>query len=86
VDLAPAACLAGLEQLRGQLANLHVFQWKQSTIERRPLSEGTAVWRDYLAAARTAAGDRYALLEFVERDAPECFLRDAAVLRGWLGE
>lgn len=86
IDLGPAACLAGLELLRGQLANLHVFQWKHATTERRPLSEGTAVWRDYLAAAQTASGDRYALLEFVERDAPECFLRDAAVLRSWLGE
>lgn len=86
VDLRPPECLAGLQQLRGQLANLHVFQWKQSTIERRPLSEGTAVWRDYLAAAKTAAGDRYALLEFVEQDAPENFLRDAAVLREWLAQ
>lgn len=84
VDLGPADCLAGLQRLRGQLANLHVFQWKQGTIERCPLGEGAAVWADYLAAAATAAGDRYALLEFVEGDAPENFLRDAAVLRGWL--
>jgi 3-dehydroshikimate dehydratase len=84
IELDAAGCLAGLRSLLPQLANLHVFQWRQATTERRPLSEGEGVWRSYLEAARGAAGDRYALLEFVERDAPECFLRDAVVLREWL--
>ncbi len=84
VDLEPAASLVGLRGLLPHLANVHVFQWRQATTERRPLGEGAERWGSYLAAAAEAPGDRYALLEFVERDAPECFLRDAAVLRGWL--
>jgi sugar phosphate isomerase/epimerase len=86
INLEPAASLAGLRALLPRLANLHVYQWRQATTERRPLSEGAEAWRSYLAAAAEAPGDRYALLEFVERDAPECFLRDAAVLRAWLGQ
>jgi sugar phosphate isomerase/epimerase len=86
VDLDAAGCLAGLRGLLPKLANLHVFQWRQATTERLPLGEGAVAWRSYLATAAEAPGDRYALLEFVERDAPECFLRDAAVLREWLGQ
>lgn len=84
IHLDAAGCLAGLNSLRPHLANLHVFQWRQATTERRPLGEGAGAWRTYLDVAGSVAGDRYALLEFVERDAPECFLRDAAVLRKWL--
>ena len=51
---------------------------------RLPLADGAERWREFLAIAAGATGDRYAMLEFVERDAPECFLRDAATLKSWL--
>ncbi len=80
--------LAGLEALRPWLENLHVFHWHQQSGERRPLAEGEAHWLDYLAQASRLNSTRdhvhYALLEFVQDDAPEAFLRDAATLLQWL--
>lgn len=82
---APAENLAGLEMVLPWLEHLHVFHWHLQTGERRPLAEGQAPWRDYLAQAGDAKRTRYALLEFVQDDAPEAFLRDAATLLQWLG-
>jgi hypothetical protein len=48
------------------------------------LIEGKERWRKFLAEAATIPGDRSAMLEFVENDAPENFLRDAAILQSWL--
>ena len=81
---ARASNLAGLEALRPWLENLHVFHWHQQSGERRPLAEGEDDWLDYLAQASCCGRARYALLEFVEDDAPEAFLRDAATLLQWL--
>ena len=81
---ARASNLAGLEALRPWLENLHVFHWHQQTGKRRPLAEGEDDWLDYLAQASCCGRARYALLEFVEDDAPEAFLRDAATLLQWL--
>ena len=82
---APADNLAGLEALRPWLEYLHVFHWHLQTGERRPLAEGEDLWQDYLAQAGHPDRTRYALLEFVQDDAPEAFLRDAATLLRWLG-
>ena len=82
---APADNLAGLEMVRPWLEHLHVFHWHLQTGERRPLAEGEDLWRDYLAHAAHPDRTRYALLEFVQDDAPEAFLRDAAALLRWLG-
>ena len=83
-----SSSLAGLEALRPWLENIHVFHWHQQSGERRPLAEGEAHWRDYLAQASRLISTRdhvhYALLEFVQDDAPEAFLRDAATLVQWL--
>ena len=82
---APADNLAGVEALRPWLEYLHVFHWHLQTGERRPLAEGEDLWRDYLAQAGHPDRTRCALLEFVQDDAPEAFLRDAATLLRWLG-
>jgi hypothetical protein len=74
--------LAGLESVLPWLANLHVFQWEDG--ERVPLVRGKSEWARYLKKADEAGGTRYALLEFVQDDAPPNFLRDAATLREWL--
>lgn len=76
------ANLAGLRGVLSRLLNLHVFHWTGHPRERRPLAEGLHDWRQYLGAI--ADGDHAALLEFVQNDEPQNFLRDAATLKAWL--
>lgn len=49
---------------------------------RHPLADGVEEWRQYLAAAATAPGDRWALLEFVKDNDPAQFMHDAQTLLG----
>ena len=77
-------CIAGLRELAPRLTHLHVYHWVESSNNRRPLIEGKERWRKFLAEAATIPGDSSAMLEFVENDAPENFLRDAAILQSWL--
>lgn len=79
-DMSDAVCLEGLAALRPRLAHVHVFQWR-THLDRQPLAEGRARWTEFLRSAAKAPGDRYAMLEFVQDDAPENFLRDAATLK-----
>lgn len=83
MEMNDAQCAEGLQALCPRLSHLHVYQWR-TVQDRRPLAEGAARWADFLRIAAGAPGDRYAMLEFVEGDAPESFLRDAATLKGWL--
>jgi sugar phosphate isomerase/epimerase len=73
--------LGDLESVRPWLRNVHVFSWTAAR-ERLPLAAQDSAWARYLSQA---AGDRYALLEFVAGDDPERLLADAATLRGLLG-
>ncbi|MCI3920104.1 TIM barrel protein [Paenibacillus sp. TRM 82003] len=83
--IAEAYREAGLERVLPRLANVHVYHWSAS--ERLELAEGETAWRRYLKLASQAPGcERYAMLEFVKNDDPDQFLRDAATLKGWLGE
>ena len=79
-----AAGLRDLRSLLARLTHVHVFHWRQGSTDRLPLADGAVRWRNFLDLALTAPGDRYAMLEFVEGDAPENFLRDAATLKSWL--
>jgi sugar phosphate isomerase/epimerase len=85
-DRQPECHLPELKLVLPRLANLHVYQWTRNgpDILRHPLAGGTAVWPDYLAAARSTGTAHWALLEYVRDDSPEQFLRDAATLRSWL--
>lgn len=85
LGLDEAACITGLNVIGSRLSHVHVYHWRDAQ-ERRPLAEGAACWAEYLRVAAAPPGDRYAMLEFVEDDAPENFLRDAAVLKTWLVE
>jgi sugar phosphate isomerase/epimerase len=76
--------LANIDAITPWLDNIHVFQWQRMSGEREALAVGAAEWRPYLATVRALPGDRFALLEFVQDDAPAAFLRDAATLRQWL--
>lgn len=84
LDRDTADCMADLRSLLPRVTNVHVFHWRPGSTTRLPLADGAARWHDFLDIAAEAPGDRYAMLEFVERDAPECFLRDAATLKSWL--
>lgn len=73
------ARLEGLRAVRPWLSHVHVQQG------RRPLSEGADVWLPRLEMVRGTGRDHGALIEFVQDDAPEAFLRDAETLLEWLG-
>ena len=77
-------CIAGLREVLPRVSNIHVFHWWPTAAERHPLAEGAERWGRFLEVLKMAPGDRYALLEFVQGDAPESFVRDAATLRQWL--
>jgi 3-dehydroshikimate dehydratase len=82
--------LEGLRMLKRRILNLHVFHWRFNhgctdflkATERRPLEEGSSVWAKYLREADLQDGT--ALIEFVRDDEPGQFIKDAAVLRGWI--
>ena len=61
------------------LGNVHVYNY-----DHAPLSECAGLWHQLIA--EFADQDRALLLEFVQDNAPENFLRDAAVLRQLLAE
>ncbi len=71
-------CLKEIDGLMPYLAGMHVYAWDNGN--RLPLSEHYDIWRQYFIRAKSA-GDCFALLEFVENDSPESFLRDAAALK-----
>lgn len=79
-----AEAVSDLRRLLPHLTHLHVYHWRPASTDRRPLAEGAERWRAFLNVAATVPGDRYAMLEFVEGDAPANFLRDAATLKSWL--
>jgi 3-dehydroshikimate dehydratase len=82
------SCDENAEDLRvllPDLANLHVFAWTPDR-RRLPLRTQRQEWATYLAVAGTAAGDRFASIEFVAEDVPAQVLDDAAVLRALLAD
>lgn len=76
--------LAGIEAVAPWLDNIHVYHWQRESGERQPLAAGYADWQQYLDKISDVDGERFAMLEFVQDDTPEAFLRDAATLRQWL--
>ncbi len=88
VAASPAYCLAGLRGVMPALTNVHVFHWLAASptaaVERRPLAEGAAAWRPYLAEVAATGRAHFALIEFVRGETPEQFLDDAGTLKTWL--
>jgi sugar phosphate isomerase/epimerase len=70
--------LEGLRAILPRLSHVHV------NTGRRPLAEGQDLWLQRLDLVRSTGRDHYALIEFVQDDASEAFLRDAITLNGWL--
>lgn len=81
---ATAECVAGLRELLPRVSNVHVFHWWPTAAERHPLADGAARWAQFLRELKPLSGERFAMLEFVQGDAEEAFLRDAATLSAWL--
>lgn len=85
-DIARSADLAVVLPL---LTHMHVFHWslgENGEPDRRPLAEGEAQWRSWLATADADgpaldAPGRFALLEFVRGDDVGQLVEDAATLR-----
>ncbi len=76
--------LAGIEAVAPWLDNIHVYQWHRESGEREALAAGHGDWQQYLDKISPFGGERFAMLEFVQDDTPDAFLRDAATLRQWL--
>ncbi|HNX27553.1 MAG TPA: TIM barrel protein [Phycisphaerae bacterium] len=74
----PEVCMKEIDELIPHLAGMHVYAWESTT--RLPLSNHYDLWRQYFNRAKSA-GDFFALMEFVEGDSQDSFLRDAAVLK-----
>ena len=77
-------CVEGLVEVLPRVSNLHVFHWWPTAAERHPLAEGAERWGRFLEVVKRVPADRYALMEFVEGDSTDAFLRDGATLRQWL--
>jgi 3-dehydroshikimate dehydratase len=75
--------LDGLDAVLPWLLHVHVFSWGAAG-ERLPLADGEAGWMAYLRKIASSGREHFAMLEFVQDDAPESFLRDAATLKHWL--
>lgn len=78
--------LAGLKLVLPWVDNVHVFHWilRSGELVRLPLTDGGGVWPDYLDVFSQSPLPRWAMLEFVQNDDPEQFLRDARQLALWL--
>jgi len=72
-----------LAKLLPHLGNIHVFHWFPK-YERHPLSTGADDWANYLSILRASQTERFLMMEFVENDSIESFVRDARTLHSWL--
>lgn len=76
--------MEGLDLLGDRLLNLHIYYWPADGV-RKPLEEGTHIWRQYLEHVDKKK-DRFGLLEFVMGNTKEQFLEDARTLNELLME
>ena len=74
-----ALILSDLELVAPYVDLCHVFTWNPDH-SRRPLEDGTEVWREYLTRV-PAWKDKPLLLEFVPGDDPALLAREAEALR-----
>lgn len=79
-DISLEEQLLEIDTLLPHLSTVHVFCWTGNNV-RHPLSEGLPLWKQYVEHLDRNAAPRAMILEFVEEDSPEAFLRDAATLR-----
>ena len=80
----PRINLAGLRAVLPHVFYMHVFHWWPTARERHPLADGKDAWLPYLRALHATGRDSLAMIEYVQNDDPENYLRDAATLNAWL--
>lgn len=83
IDETPRQSAENLARVLPWLTNAHVFHW-QPAYERQPLMQGEVAWQNYLTIIQSTQRDHFLLLEFVQQDSPDAFLRDAQCLTQWL--
>jgi len=76
--------LEGLRALLPWLSHVHAPHRRGGT--RMPLADGADLWPQRLEIVRSSGRHHYVLIEFVQDDAPDVFLQDAATLLEWIGE
>jgi len=81
----PSVNLKGLHAVLPHVFYFHVFHWWPTPKERQPLADGAHAWLPYLRALNGTGRDTLAMMEYVQDDRPENYLRDAATLNAWLG-
>lgn len=75
--------LEALEALKPWLSNIHVNPGRFPPADQVGGNNWSA-WQQYLGIAATTGRNHYALIEFVQNDNPEQFLKDAITLKTWL--
>ncbi len=71
--------LNGIKSVSRWLTNIHVYYWDESGT-RLPLADGDLFWTRYMELIRGLPDQRYAMIEFVQRNDPEQLLKDAEYL------
>ncbi len=83
--VTPGEGSESLQRVLPMLAHIHVFQWTAGG-ERLPLAQGADHWSRYLEVAASAAGERFALLEFVQDNDPAILSAEANSLKELIRE
>lgn len=79
-------CLEGIDLIKDYLQWIHVFYWEPDSKNRRKLSKGEPLWKEFFQKISTIEGDRWALLEFVKDDSMENFYDDSQTLKRLISE
>lgn len=79
VDQTKEQCIQGISFMTPWLSNIHTYYWQER--QKRPLSEGASLWKEYFDLIKKVGGDRYSLIEFVKDDTEAQFLDDAKALK-----
>lgn len=77
--------LGDLREVAPDLANVHVYEWRDDENgQRRSFSlRDSAQWPLYFEELKRIGGERWALLEFLPGDAPGVLPAEAQTLRAW---
>ena len=74
-----------LEAALPYLSHVHCFNWGATGWQdKKPLSEGTDDWREYLKRVKSIGGDRFVIFEFVKDETDQQLIDDAQTLRNLL--
>ena len=76
--------LGELKTALSYVSTVHVFSWKGK--DMFPLADQTEEWKAYIAELAADKSDHALLMEFVPHGEKDEFVRDAAVLNGWIKE